>query len=49
MFTAGVTEDLQWVRLCPIDFRYRPKRSALPNVGPRTMGGRKAVDRILIR
>lgn len=24
--TAGVTEALEWVRLYPIDYRYRPKR-----------------------
>ena len=24
--TAGITEDLQWVRLYPIDYRYRPRR-----------------------
>ena len=23
--TAGITEDRQWVRLYPIDYRYRPK------------------------
>ena len=23
--TAGITEDQQWVRLYPIDYRYRPK------------------------
>jgi len=23
--TAGITEDLQWVRLYPIDYRYRPR------------------------
>lgn len=23
--TAGITEDLQWMRLYPIDYRYRPK------------------------
>ena len=23
--TAGLTESLEWVRLYPIDFRYRPK------------------------
>ena len=23
--TAGITEDLEWVRLYPIDYRYRPK------------------------
>ena len=24
--TAGVTEDREWVRLYPIDYRYRPRR-----------------------
>jgi hypothetical protein len=23
--TAGITENLEWVRLYPVDYRYRPK------------------------
>ncbi len=30
--TAGITESGEWVRLYPIDYRYRPSEPAIPQV-----------------